>query len=93
MKNKPFIDVYSKSKPITINNFDMEANFSFVDFIIESMVKKETKQKSDMICNKLFELYKNCKIASVYSINRKQFERFLKEMLPIWIRKEKEDKQ
>ena len=97
MNQRKFINVFEKHKPLLEcdfgkDGFTFESRISVVDYI-EAQTKKDLQVKSDIICNHLFEKYKNCQIATVYSINIKQFKRFLKEMLPIWVRKEKKNEK
>ena len=78
-----------------INDIDFEtsmsAKFNF-DIAFEEITNSFVKQTDEAIVNYLYEKYKNTDVSRMYVLSKTDIEKFLLEMLPIWIKRRKNDK-
>ena len=72
--NKPKIDLNSTS--YTYN----------MDIAFEQMAKSFAEQNDEAIINYLYNKYRDTNVSHVYMLSKPDFERFLLEMLPKWIK-------
>lgn len=61
----------------TVDDDIYKIKYEFASHIVDSI--------DNHIINQLFEIYKGSSISDIYVIDKKQFEVFLKKMLPIYV--------
>lgn len=60
---------------------------SFVYEIVESMAMSRQQKVDKAVLEFLYEAYKDTEVSKVLVVDEEQFGRFLKEMLPIWLKR------
>lgn len=75
------------------NNVKIDPNSTSVtynmDIAFEQIAKSFAKQNDDAIINYLYNKYRDTNVSHVYVLSKPDFERFLLEMLPKWIKEVK----
>lgn len=87
MANNEFMKIYNLghiNKPkIDLNSTKVTYN---MDIAFEQMAKSFAEQNDEAIINYLYNKYRDSNVSHVYMLSKPDFERFLLEMLPKWIK-------
>lgn len=75
-----------KEKSIEYDNTTMSMKYS-LDIAFEEITKSFAEQTDDAIINYLYEKYKDTNVSSIFVLSRPDFEEFLLEMLPKYMKK------